>query len=104
MIFLLTTSYQIKINTTIILFQLQFEFIRGLLKVAMEKMEHSISQLLPDDTLFSHFVDETLLFDQEIHNLYEYSSNDHQCLKVLTTPECLSKWVELESQCKEMLN
>ncbi|KAK3717328.1 hypothetical protein QZH41_011566, partial [Actinostola sp. cb2023] len=74
------------------------EFIHGLLNMAVEKMEHCIPLLLTDDSLFSHFVDETLLFDQEIYNLHDYSAKDHQCLRVLTTPECLDKWVELEQK------
>jgi hypothetical protein len=63
-------------------------------------MEHCVPLLLTDDSLFSHFVDETLLFHQEVHNLYDYASSDHQCLSVLVTPKCLDKWVELEHKCK----
>ncbi|XP_031574184.1 RAD50-interacting protein 1-like isoform X2 [Actinia tenebrosa] len=74
----------------------KFEFIRGLLKITVEKMEHSVPLLLTDDALFSHFVDETLLFQQEVHNLYDYPTSDHQCLNVLVMPKCLDKWVELE--------
>ena len=63
-------------------------------------MESSVAQLIEDENLFSHFVDETLLFDKEIHSLYAYPSDDHSCLKVLTRPECLQKWLQLEQKCE----
>ncbi|EDO38509.1 predicted protein, partial [Nematostella vectensis] len=74
----------------------KLEFIRGLLAVTTEKMIHSLPELLADEAVFSHFVDETLLFHKELHELYNYPLTDHSCLKVLTRKQCLGKWVELE--------
>ena len=68
--------------------------------VVMEKMEESIPKLLDNEATFSHFVDETLLFDKELHTLYYNNSHDHSCLKVLTQPCCLQRWLELEKKCK----
>ena len=68
--------------------------------VVREKMEQSIPELLDNETVFSHFVDETLLFDKELHTLYYYNSYDHSCLKVLTQPQCLDRWLGLEKKCE----
>ena len=71
--------------------------------VVIEKMESSVPELLDDETMFSHFVDETLLFDKELHTLYHYSSYDHSCLRVLTQSQCLDRWLELEKKCELFL-
>ena len=78
----------------------QTEFISGLLRVVVEKLEHSIPQIIDDDNSFSHFVDELLLFNKELYMAHSYHSTEHGCLHVLTTGACLQKWVELERNCK----
>jgi len=72
------------------------EFICGLLKVVVEKLEHSIPKIIDDDNAFSHFIDELLLFDKELYMVHKYRSIEHGCLHVLTTGACLQRWVELE--------
>ena len=78
----------------------QSEFICGLLKVVVEKMEHSIPTIIDDDNAFSHFIDELLLFDKELYMVHNYRSIEHGCLHVLTSDACLQRWVELERKCK----
>jgi len=72
------------------------EFISGLLKVVAKKLEHSIPQVIDDDNLFSHVIDELLLFNKELRMAHNYHSTEHGCLHVLTTETCLQRWVELE--------
>ena len=78
----------------------QSEFICGLLKVVVEKLEHSIPKIIDDDNVFSHFIDELLLFDKELYMVHNYHSIEHGCLHVLTSDACLQRWVELERKCK----
>ena len=78
----------------------QSEFICGLLKVVVEKLEHSIPKIIDDDNAFSHFIDELLLFDKELYMVHKYRSIEHGCLHVLTTGACLQRWVELERKCE----
>ncbi|XP_022790195.1 RAD50-interacting protein 1-like [Stylophora pistillata] len=77
------------------------EFISGLLKVVVEKLEHSIPFIIDDDGSFSHFVDELLLFNKELHVAHNYSSTEYVCLHVLTTEACLQRWVHLERSYAE---
>lgn len=79
---------------------LQAEFICGLLKVVVEKLEHSIPHIIDDDNAFSHFINELLLFDKELYMAHNYRSVEHGCLHVLTTGAYLQRWVELERNCK----
>lgn len=85
---------------TIFFFLFQTEFIAGLLKVVVQKLEHSIPQIIDDDILFSHFIDELLLFNKELGVAHNYHSTEHGCLHVLTTDSCLARWLELERNCK----
>ena len=66
----------------------------------MKKLEHSIPQIIDDDNLYSHMIDEILLFNKELHMAHNYQSTEHSCLHVLTTDACLQRWVELEKNCK----
>ncbi|XP_074606073.1 RAD50-interacting protein 1-like isoform X2 [Acropora palmata] len=72
------------------------EFISGLLKIVEKKLEKSIPLVLDDDNLFSHLIDELLLFNKELHLNHHYNSIEHNCLHILTTDACLQRWVELE--------
>ena len=66
-------------------------------------MNHSILLVLDDEVLFSHFVDETLLFDQELRNTYDLSHVKSSCLQVLSKESCFAKWVALEKKCKFLI-
>ena len=72
----------------------------GLLEVVEDKMKQTVPLLLEDDVIFSHFVDETLLFDQELRYVYNYLPPNNVCLKVLSQKQCFKRWVTLEKRCK----
>ncbi|XP_028395357.1 RAD50-interacting protein 1-like [Dendronephthya gigantea] len=74
----------------------QAQFCEGLLQLVVDKMDKSIPLVLNDEALFSHFVDETLLFDQELRNTYDLSQVNSNCLDVLVKQPCFAKWVALE--------
>ena len=65
----------------------------------MEKINHNIPLVLDDEALFSHFVDETLLFDQELRTSYDLSQVKNNCLQVLAKQPHFGKWVALEKKC-----
>ena len=67
-------------------------------------MEHSIPLVLDDEALFSHFVDETLLFDQELRSTYDLSHVKSSCPQVLSKKPCFAKWVALEKKCKLLIH
>ncbi|CAB4002313.1 RAD50-interacting 1-like, partial [Paramuricea clavata] len=76
----------------------QDQFTEGLLQVVVEKMNHSIPLVLDNEAVFSHFVDETLLFDKELRNTYDLSQVNSSCLQVLVKQPCFAKWVTLEKK------
>ena len=78
----------------------QDQFTEGLLQFVVEKMNHSIPLVLDNEAVFSHFVDETLLFDKELRNTYDLSQVNSSCLQVLVKQPCFAKWVTLEKKCK----
>ncbi|XP_068762247.1 RAD50-interacting protein 1-like [Montipora capricornis] len=76
------------------------EFISGLLEIIGKKLEHSIPQVFDDDNLFSHLIDELLLFNKELLLVHGYQSSEHNnyCLHILTNDACIRRWVELEKK------
>ena len=78
----------------------QNEFSRGLVILAMEKLNADIPELMYDDHLFSHAVDETLCFHNEMRNVHGYPASHVSCLQVLTQPQPFNKWINIEQKCK----
>ena len=76
------------------------EFSRGLVILAMEKMLNDIPELLYDEHMFSHMIDEALLFDKELRSSYQYPESEIGCLHILTRPEAFEKWISIEKKCK----
>ena len=76
------------------------EFTRGLLGIVAAKLTHDIPELLFDEQLLSHTIDELLLFDKELRSNYGYAASQPGCLHVLTAPECFDKWIIIEKKCK----
>ncbi|XP_072036444.1 RAD50-interacting protein 1-like isoform X2 [Amphiura filiformis] len=72
------------------------EFTRGLLQVVAAKLTHDIPELLFDEQLLSHTIDELLLFDKELRSNYGYPKSQPGCLHVLTAPACFDKWIMIE--------
>ena len=71
--------------------------------LVMEKLAHDLPQLLYDDVIFSHTIDEVLLFERELHATHGYPPTLPGCLDLLTTPEPLSKWLAVEKKCQYFL-
>lgn len=78
----------------------QLEFIRGLVQLAVEKLCNDIDELVENDALFSHLIDETLAFEQEIRDTLGYPSSYCSAITVLTQAKYLTKWLAIEEQCK----
>ena len=81
----------------------QTEFMRGMVILVMEKLAHDLPHLVHDDMLFSHTVDEVLLFDRELHSTHGYPPTLPGCLDLLTTHDALTKWLEVEKKCKRKI-
>ncbi|XP_038064366.1 RAD50-interacting protein 1-like isoform X2 [Patiria miniata] len=74
------------------------EFTRGLLNIVAAKLEHDIPELLFDEQLLSHTIDEHLLFNRELRNNYSYPAGQPDCLHVLTGKECFERWLVVEKK------
>ncbi|XP_063961152.1 RAD50-interacting protein 1-like isoform X1 [Lytechinus pictus] len=74
------------------------EFTRGLLHIVAAKLKHDIPELLFDDQLLCHTIDELLLFDKELRNSYHYPHSQPGCLHILTEQACFDKWIAIERQ------
>lgn len=73
---------------------------RGLVQLALEKMDADIPHLQYDDFSFSHCVDEALGFDKELRETYDYPSTQPSILAVLTKGQVFVKWMAMEKKCK----
>lgn len=79
---------------------LQLEFIRGLVQLGVEKLCMDIDEIADDDHLFSHLIDETLSFEQELRELLGYPNGFCSAISVLTQAKYLQQWLTIEDQCK----
>ena len=66
----------------------------------MEKLLTDINDVLYDEQIFSHLVDEVLSFDKELHTTYGYPESQPVCLHVLTENDPFNKWLIVEKKCK----
>lgn len=80
--------------------KLQLEFIRGLVQLSVEKLCNDIDEMVEDDALLSHLIDETLSFEQEIRESLGYPSSYCSAITVLTQAKYLTKWLAIEEQCE----
>ncbi|XP_070580995.1 RAD50-interacting protein 1-like isoform X1 [Ptychodera flava] len=74
------------------------EFTRGLMLIVTAKLSHDIPELLYDEHLLSHTIDEALLFDREVRTNFGYPAGQPGCLFVLTNNDCFEKWVNVEKK------
>eukprot|EP00112_Aurelia_sp_Birch-Aquarium-sp1_P009117 Seg2024.4 transcript_id=Seg2024.4/GoldUCD/mRNA.D3Y31 product="RAD50-interacting protein 1" protein_id=Seg2024.4/GoldUCD/D3Y31 len=77
---------------------IQHEFIQALLQTCMEKIKVSLAQISGNESLFSHLIDETLLFDKELRSMFDYPALLPGCTSVLMTQPYLDHWLELEEK------
>lgn len=70
------------------------------MQLAVEKLCNDIDDMIQDDAIFSHLIDETLAFEQEIRESLGYPSSYCSAITVLTQAKYLTKWLAIEEQCK----
>lgn len=75
---------------------------RGLVQLAIEKLCTDIDDISKNESLFSHLLDETLSFEQELKELVKisYLNSFPTAITVLTQPQFLIKWLAIEEKCK----
>lgn len=76
------------------------ELMRGLVQLAIEKLQSDLPTLQYDDYIFSHSVDEALGFHKELVETYSYPPNQPSILAVLTQAQVFMKWIAMEKKCK----
>nr|CAI5822245.1 unnamed protein product [Callosobruchus analis] len=76
----------------------KLELMRGLVQIAVEKLNSDIPNIQYDDYTFSHTVDEALGFDKELRETYDYPSNQPSILSVLTQGHVFIKWLNMEKK------
>lgn len=72
---------------------------RGMVALVVEKMTNDLPDTMYDEHIFSHLVDEAILFDREVKVGYGYPAGLPCCLSVLTLPRAFHKWTLVEKQC-----
>lgn len=78
----------------------QLEFVRGLVQLAVEKLCSDIDEIVERDDQFSHLIDETLAFEQEVRDTLGYPSSYCSAITVITQAKYLTKWLAIEEQCE----
>ena len=69
------------------------------METAIEKVKQSLPQIMSNEALFSHMVDEVVLFDNELCVMFDYPSSFSGCTSVIMTQPYLDQWVYLEEKC-----
>ncbi|XP_075231080.1 RAD50 interactor 1 [Lycorma delicatula] len=72
------------------------ELMRGLVQLALEKLDNELPSMQYDDSLFSHAVDESLGFDKELKETFGYPSSLPSTITVLTQAQIFTKWINME--------
>lgn len=65
------------------------------------KLESDLSYFQLEDTIFSHIIDETLLFEHELKEVYGYPNDYPSVTDVLAQADIFFKWINLERKCKK---
>lgn len=75
------------------------------MQLAIEKLCQDIEEISQDQALFSHLLDETLSFEQELKELVKISflSSFPTAITVLTQPQYLMQWLAIEEKCEYIL-
>lgn len=73
------------------------------MQLTIEKLCNDIDEIVESERLFSHLIDETLAFEQEIRDSLGYPSSYYSALTVLTQPQYLTKWLAIEEECEYSL-
>lgn len=76
------------------------EFIRGMIVLVTDKMKTDLPTIMNDEHIFSHLIDEAILFDRELQGTHGYPHVLPCCLDVLTAGEAFNGWILIEEKCK----
>lgn len=77
----------------------QVEFIRGLLQEVDMKLRADLSEVVYDDSLMAHLIDELLMFERELRTVILYSQPSPTPFDVLLGEIPFHKWISLEKAC-----
>ena len=74
------------------------EFIENLVLLATKKVDSLISNetFVDDDKLLSHLIDETVLFEKELSEVYLYPESSPHVISELCRPDILERWIRME--------
>lgn len=70
------------------------------MQLSIEKLCMDIAEIVKDEHLFSHLIDETLSFEQELRDTLGYPNSLPSAISVLTQAQYLTKWIAIEERCK----
>jgi len=73
---------------------------RGLLQEVETKLLHDIPEMVYDEVLMSHLIDELLLFEQELRTILHYPPSYPSPLHVMLEDVPFHKWLTLEKTCR----
>ena len=73
---------------------------RGLLQEVDTKLLHDIPEMVYDEVLMSHLIDELLLFEQELRTILHYPPSYPSPLHVMLEDVPFHKWLTLEKTCR----
>lgn len=74
------------------------QFISGLLKDVIRKLEHTIPQLLNQPSWLSHTINQVLQFDKSLSDDFAYDQSISNV--VLSNPVWFNAWFGAEKSCK----
>jgi hypothetical protein len=73
------------------------EFIRGLIELVIFKLENQITSILIDTSLFTHYIEEILIFSQRLFEKdIDYPRNLPNCMNLLCDEIVFEKWFQVE--------
>uniref|UniRef100_A0AC35GT27 RAD50-interacting protein 1 n=1 Tax=Panagrolaimus sp. PS1159 TaxID=55785 RepID=A0AC35GT27_9BILA len=74
------------------------EFIESLVTLAAGKVRDLISseEFVIDKRLLSHLIDETVIFEKELQEIYMYSESSRHAISELCRQDILDSWIEME--------
>ena len=78
------------------------EFIRGLLQEVKGKLQADLTEVVYDDALMSHLIDELLIFERELRIVLQYPRPCPTPFDVLLGEVPFHKWLSLEKACKSL--
>ncbi|XP_076818312.1 RAD50-interacting protein 1-like isoform X2 [Clavelina lepadiformis] len=74
-------------------------FTQGLLQLVVSKLANDMEEIIYYDDVFSHVVDEVLMFDRELRSAYNIPDmvlKIYGPLIVFSQPTCMKKWLTIE--------